>query len=826
MAQNRKDRFTLKIIGSYMVLALLTATVSYFIYTEIKRYLSTQTATENDAKLIRTGSLLTGLYEAETLSKLALQTKTKGNFTEYEKKIDSLLFDITVLKGNTEESRQKALLDSIRSLLLERVNNNNELRKLKLRSEANNSLDDALKNFQRLEASLGTITAEALAPNYKSLSPKAQEVIRDIADYLNENVPDKDKEPLNRKQLDSVLAVSKALITEAKLSVSRSQRILARKEQEILQNDLALSQQLRGIVSAIEEEVLLNSIYDSRKREEALRQGVRIAVIATAFGLAIVVLFTFLILKDYWQVQNYRRLLEKQKSITESLLKSREQLISTVSHDLRTPLNAISGYSELMEAAGLTPKQKAYLVHLRSASAYVDRLVNDLLDFSKLASGKIKIENVPFILSSIIRETSENLEKIHSDKKGIELIREIDPGLENTVIGDPFRIRQILSNLIGNAFKFTHQGSVTVRATIKSRKQESLLAVIEVIDTGIGIPKNKQQIIFQEFKQADERVEHTYGGYGLGLTISKKLTELLGGTLSVRSKPDQGSTFALQLPLRLAQAPLKPEETDKTIETSIEAILIIDDDNAMLQLLEEMCLNLGIRAITFSDFNKLAPDADISYQVVLTDIQMPHTDGFQVLQKLRSTEYTHFQGQPVIAMTGRRDMDTSVYRDKGFSEALRKPFTKQQLLELLYLLFPAPELKEAAEKPQKTISSNTAIFSLDTLYSFLGDDEDACSGILLTFIEETKANMAELEKAVVNRDLKALNRTAHRMLPMFRQFKATPCIEDLEVLEILEPQEKSQKTILGIYNRLSSNIKVLLEAQELYLNATSPSHND
>jgi hypothetical protein len=171
-------------------------------------------------------------------------------------------------------------------------------------------------------------------------------------------------------------------------------------------------------------------------------------------------------------------------------------------------------------------------------------------------------------------------------------------------------------------------------------------------------------------------------------------------------------------------------------------------------------------------------------------------------------------------------MDTSVYRDKGFSEALRKPFTKQQLLELLYALFSAPELKEAAEKPQKTASSNTGIFSLDTLYSFLGDDEDACSGILLTFIEETKANIAELEKAVVTRDFELLNRTAHKMLPMFRQFKAMPCIEDLEVFETLEPQEKSQKTILGIYTRLNSNIKVLLEAQELYLNATTPSHND
>ncbi len=824
MGQNKKDRFTIKIVGSYMVLAMLTAIVSFFIYTEIKQYLSTQTGSENDTKLIRTGSLLTGLYEAENLSKLALQTKTRASFTEYEKKIDSILLDIEVLKQDTEQSSQKALLDSIQTLLLERVNNNNELRKLKLRRDSNNSLDVALRDFHRLEASLGKITAEALAPNYENLSPKAQQVIRDIADYLNDNVPDEQIQPLNRKQLDSVLAVSKALITEAKQSVSRSQRILENKEQEILRNDLALSQQLRGIVSAIEEEVLLNSLYDSRIREEAVKQSFRIAAFATGLGLVIVALFTFLILKDYWQVQNYRRLLEKQKSFSESLLKSREQLISTVSHDLRTPLNAISGYSELMDATGLTPKQKSYMVHLRSASAYVDRLVNDLLDFSKLASGKIKIEEVPFNLSNIIRETSENLEKIHTSKKGIDLILEIDPDLERNVIGDPFRIRQILSNLIGNAYKFTHRGFVKVRATVKSRKPGSLLVVIEVIDTGIGIPKSKQQIIFQEFKQADERVEQTYGGYGLGLTISKKLADLLGGTLGVNSKPEHGSTFSLQLPLKITER-AAATETGADEETSIEAVLIIDDDNSMLQLLEEMCVNLGIRAITFSDFRKLNPEAAISYQVVLTDIQMPHTDGFEVLQKLQSAAYKHYHGQPIIAMTGRRDMESSVYRDRGFNGVLKKPFTKQQLLEMLYNLVRAPGLKVEAEKPTRALASNTDIFSLDTLYSFLGDDEEACSEIVLTFIEETRANITTLGKAVAAGDFDTINKTAHRMLPMFRQFKASLCIEDLENFETMVPDEKSTKEVQQLFNRLRLNTAILLEAQEHFLNATSPSHN-
>src|SRR5690606_25303696 len=144
-----------------------------------------------------------------------------------------------------------------------------------------------------------------------------------------------------------------------------------------------------------------------------------------------------------------------------SLLKSREQLISTVSHDLRTPLNTITGYSELMENTGLTPKQSSYLKNVKSASLYVDSLVNDLLDFSKLEAGKIKIEKIPFVLSHLLQETAENIKEINS-KKPLDLILDIDTKLENPILGDPFRIRQILTNLIGNAYKFTDQGFIKV----------------------------------------------------------------------------------------------------------------------------------------------------------------------------------------------------------------------------------------------------------------------------------------------------------------------------------------------------------------------------
>lgn len=806
-------------------MALLTAFVGYFIYTEILHYLNSQTTTESDIKLIRTGSLLTGLYEAESLSKLALQTKTQENFTQYESKIDSLLMDIDVLKLNTEHARQKLLLDSVQTLLRDRVNNNNELRKLKLRSDGKNSLDEALRDFRRLEASLGKITAEALAPNYETLPPKAQDVIRDIADYLNENVPE-EMEPLNRRQLDSVLQASKALITEAKMSESRSQQVLRRKEQELLKNDLAISQKLREIVSAIEEEVLLNSLYDNRQREEALQQSVRIAVIATVLGLGIVIFFTFLIQKDYWQVQNYRRQLEKQKLITESLLQSREQLISTVSHDLRTPLNAITGYSELMESTGLAPKQKNYLDHMRSAANYVDRLVNDLLDFSKLSSGKIKIEEVAFSLPDIIRETTENLEKIYDGKKEVALAVDIDPIFDQAVIGDPFRIRQILSNLIGNAFKFTREGRIEVIATGRENKSGILQTTIDVIDTGIGIPKEKQQLIFQEFRQADDQVERTYGGYGLGLTISKKLAELLAGSLSVQSKPGEGSKFTLQLALPVAPVSLKQDLPPIKMEDKLEAILIIDDDTSMLQLLEEMCYNLDIRPITFTNFDRLDTGAELSYQAVLTDIQMPGLDGFEVLNKLNSKQYSHFHGQPVFAMTGRRDLSTVIYREHGFSDALQKPFTKHELLKLLNNWFPSPKFLKGLQEPQTNVEPPSQLFSMENIYSFLGKDTEACAGVIETFISESRSNLLHLKRAIQKRDLTALNKVAHRMLPMFRQFKASACVPDLELLETLPVNEKPWPEIEQVYGRLERCSMALLEAQESYLNATSLDRSD
>ncbi|MEH6680678.1 MAG: ATP-binding protein [Sediminicola sp.] len=810
-----KSGFTIKIIFSYLILGALALVVGYFIFTEIKVFVSSQTDTQNDNKLLKTGSLLTELYEAESLSKIALQKKTASSFKAYTQKIDSVFSAIDSLKMLSQNEHQKRMLDSVHFLLQKKVDNSRELLKIKARNEENSSLDNALAQFNRIEESLGKITPESLNPNYFELPPEAQSTVRKWAEYLSENVPKDSTNIPGSRKVDSVLTASRSLLAEAKQNNRKSQRTVAQKELELSSNDIQLSRQLRDIISAFEQEVITNTYTENVKKQQALTRSIRLAGFASLLGFLIVGLFTFLITKDYWKVQQYRQRLEKEKKFSESLLKSREQLISTVSHDLRTPLNTISGYSDLMENTGLTGKQVSYLKQVKSASRYVNSLVNDLLDFSKLEAGKINLQKKTFILSELIRETAEHIQE-YNRTKNLNLIIEIDGRLDHPVLGDPLRIRQILSNLIGNAYKFTSEGFIKIDASVIKEVNASYKTKIQIIDSGIGIKKEKQQHIFKEFTQADTDTDKRYGGYGLGLTISKKLTTLLGGKISLQSEENKGSNFIVELPLELSKTPLVPPKTPMAPHKDL-SLLILDDDPAMLRLLKEVCSSLQIFAYTFSDFEDIEHDAEIRYDVVLTDIQMPNITGFEVLENLRKQSFDHYKGQPIVAMTGRRDLEKKVYEDAGFEGVLQKPFTKDTLVEILAQLFPKVVAKMEGTAPQPKPSSGSQLFSLDVIGTFLGDNSEAMGEVLHTFMGDTERNMELLKVAINSMDHPQINSIAHRMLPMFRQLKAMEIVPLLEGLEILPASAMAIKELNKTYGTLRNHVTVMLLAIRSYL---------
>lgn len=821
MKNDSKKRYTAKIILSYLVLAALALTAGYFIYSEVKGFMYHDTAEDTDKKLLKTGALVTQLYQAESLSKLALQSGTQENFDAYSSKIDTLVLKIDTLKQLSASENQNDLLDSVQVLLQQKIANSNELRNLRAKNDANNSIDKALEEFRKLESSFGKLTIYTFEPHPERLSPYKRKVLEDWVAYLNANIPDQNATISDTEKIDSILNASKALLAQAKKSDAKTQRFISQKEKLINKSDLELSSQLQTIIAAIEKEMILNSYAQNQERKSVLRRSIRLAAGAALLGFIVVALFTFLINRDFWRIQSYRERLEKEKKFSESLLKSREQLISTVSHDLRTPLNTITGYTELMEGTPLSHKQKEYLKNVKSSSEYVGKLVNDLLDFSKLESGKVNIEKVPFVLANLIQETAEGIQSLYNNKN-VKLFLVIDNSLQTPVLGDPFRIRQVLTNLIGNAFKFTEMGSIHINATT-TQKGQSILARIDVIDTGIGIPKDKQRLIFNEFTQADTKTEKKFGGYGLGLTISKKLSKLLGGKLSVKSEVNKGSTFSLQLPFQISKVSIAETEEGQYMARKLR-MLIIDDDTALLRMLKELMASMGITAHIFPNFLQVEKDIFLDYDLVLTDIQMPQITGFEVLKRLKSGAYKHYSNQPIIAMTGRRDLEMEAYTSLGFAQVLQKPFSKKELMAMLKLLGLAneilPQEKEETSVPEMDENSS---YNLDLIHSFLGTNEDVVNEVLYTFVSDTNQNMTTLKHAVYIEDYGEVNQITHRMLPMFRQLKVA-CVPVLERMEIAIPDTMNKDDMKEALKKLEVSVFDLLTALEKRF-ATSPTYN-
>lgn len=820
MTRKPKNRFTLKIIFSYLILGALGVLAAFFIYTEFKSYTTFQDKNDDNLKLLKTNRLLASLYEAENLSKLALQTKSAKNLKVYAQKVDSINILIDSLKPMVfaRDVNQVFKLDSVQKLLQQKMYNSAELRKLKVENENTASIDSILQAFHKMEVEMGRITPETFAPNFDQLSPATQKSIREYVAILNKNIPDPNGNT-NAKNIDSILEVSKSILQKAKTETAAAERSVSQKELQIYRTDLELSQKIRSIISSFEREIIRNTYLDNLKQKRVLQRSIRMAAAAIALGLLGIILFTFFISKDFWKVQQYRERLEKEKKYSESLLKSREQLISTVSHDLRTPLNTISGYTELMEQSGLNQKQSKYLHNVKSASNYVENLVNDLLDFSKLEAGKVHIEKASFVLFDLIVETASHFQETYS-KKGVELHLNIAEELKNPIIGDAFRIRQILTNLVGNAFKFTHTGFVKVEATAKKSKNHSYLN-IKVVDTGIGIEPEKQEMIFKEFTQAEDSTEKHYGGYGLGLTISKKLTELLGGTLTLNSKINEGSTFTLQLPFEFSKEPLtQVEETFISQEGLM--VYVLDDDEILLELLREICQRNHIHVKTFSSYRTLAQTENPNYDLLLTDIQMPDTDGFAVLQKLRERDNHLYSGQPIIAMTGQKIVDKGKYTKMGFTDVLQKPFSSHVLLKTLGVV------SKIDVEPQVALlnsipESNSPLFRITQISAFL-DSPNAVREVLEVFMENTQKSMELLFSAIGDADFSCIRSVSHKMLPMFRQLEAQEAIETLKRLEHLPDDSNGEKVFEELSN-LKTRIDQLEKAICQYL-ATPPFGTD
>lgn len=812
-----RNKFTFKIILSYLVLGVLSLLVGLFLYSEFEKLTSEKAENLGEKKFIETGSLINLVYEADGFARIALLTEEDVDFEKYMLKTDSLFLKIKEIKSLSTNEFQLKQLDSVKSLLIEKSQNIEQLRILTLTNKKDTSLDEIMKEVQKLEASIGLISVETLYKNPSTLSRKERRIWQSYAEYLNKS-PARDTSTVKSKTVDSMLAASRYIVSEAKKANSRISKSLRQKENQLIRNDLNISERLREIISSFDAEITKKNNLDLQQRKASIDRTGTVLKYAGIIGGVIMFIFSYLILSDFFRAERFKKNLEQSKDYAESLLKSREQLISTVSHDLKTPLNTISGYSELFGTSTLSEKQKYYLSQITSSSHFISQLVDDLLDYSKLEAGKLSIEKIPFSLENILLEAGNAVKQLYPQKPVALKISIADEIKGQIYISDPLRIRQIINNLVGNAFKFTEKGSVEIKVSELKKKKRISTIEIAVIDTGIGISKEKQQLIFNEFTQAEANIAHKFGGSGLGLAISKKLAELLNGTLKVRSILNEGSNFTLTLPLKHSKRvfPNKPITNNATFKNLNG--LIIDDDNTMRSLLKEMLQHMGIETQNFNGFESFKSfKSDFKFDFILTDIQMPETDGFSVLKSLKNAEVDFYKNQPVIAMTGNREHSRNYYLDKGFAEMLPKPFSNEELNKVLQTLFPdrskvLPQLqneKTALTDFTQSDNSKNQNFDLSLLKSFVNSPE-SLREVLQVFEVQTAKDLVFLKKAAKENNIKAIKDTTHRMLTMCRQIKALKVIPVLEKMEEYCPVEIRNSQIINDLEHLEQGAAELL----------------
>lgn len=404
-------------------------------------------------------------------------------------------------------------------------------------------------------------------------------------------------------------------------------------------------------------------------------------------GIVFLLLFAFFIQRDVNRNYRLQRELNTARINAEMLAKAREDFASNMSHEIRTPLNALVGFSEQLANTYLSSQQQIMANALLRSSQHLMSVINPVLDYSKLIAGKTELESVPFSIDEVLEDVKLLYEK-QINEKGLKLVFEKGAGLPAKVVGDVVKLRQVLYNLVSNALKFTQRGSIVVSCDLVETVENKATLKFMVSDTGIGIPEDKINSVFEEFTQADNSVTRKYGGTGLGLNIARRLVELQGGTIELVSTVDVGSSFIITITYPLASENSTKADAPSNLPKNVFAgktIVVCDDEETNRMLANYILTNYGANVVEVASGAEMLKTAEeIIPDIILTDLHMPGMDGLEALAQLRGNANAKVARVPVIALTGNvKPGEKERCMEMGMSAFLAKPFREAQLVEMV-----------------------------------------------------------------------------------------------------------------------------------------------
>jgi signal transduction histidine kinase/DNA-binding response OmpR family regulator len=609
----------------------------------------------------------------------------------------------------------------------------------------------------------------------------------------------------NEQTLDNILVNIKEVIKRIYREESTQRQKLAILEASISQDQSMVINTIQGLVGSLQHKALEEANSQNASAIGLTKEMTYFLVALVLFAILGSVLMVYSILKEINVTRKYQENLEVSRQKSEQLARSKQEFLANMSHEIRNPLHVIQGYRSVLEKSKLDNSQQSHLRMIGFASDTLMEIVDEVLDFSKLEAGKLKLDAHSFDPEALFGSLQSFFE-LQANEKMLDFVWTLDLPEDKWLIGDQLRLKQVLNNLLSNAFKFTSQGSIQVNV-----QWGDDLLLVEIKDSGIGMSSIELEKVFKEFDQADTSISRKYGGTGLGLAIVQRLVSLMKGDLTVNSQKDEGTSMQVKLPMVTTE----PERVIvdigdiESIDLTGLNILLVDDDKVGIRYLETILNYFGASTMAYPGGTFFRDEfIEEHFDLAILDIQMPEFSGFDVVNRLRTLP--PYLALPILAMTANVFVEErEKMLENGFNDIIFKPFQERALIECLGGFFP-DHLIRKNNVVENLASESAELFQLSDLSKFCMGDELLLQDIVQELIHETRKDLELLKVYKREDNFDQILEVCHQLGSRLGQIKSSTGQVARKIENSIKLGKKN--SLQEILNQLDNEVSILLIA--------------